>query len=234
MVKFQVPTQNRFLEENQQELAELATFVDFAVGLTIGFIEINNPRDVDTLMQALRDRFDPKRVRFVVMDFSRDRDLRFLRDAMIERLPQVKLKSKEKLVLVIRGLEVAIGTDSVGDYPPVLQDLNFVRDAYAQTVAYPLLFVLPDYAITRVAKYAPDFWAWQSGSFSFKTSPEQRQVLQVEAFEKRLSGIASNENEIQIQQLIQLLMEYQPSGKPIDVANVKTCSEIYYKLGSAY
>jgi tetratricopeptide (TPR) repeat protein len=234
MVKFQVPTQNRFLEENQQELAELATFVDFAVGLTIGFIEINNPRDADTLLQALRDRFDAEKVRFMVMDFSRDRDLRFLRDAVIERLPQVKLKSKEKLVLVIRGLEVAIGTDSVGDYPPVLQDLNFVRDAYAQTVAYPLLFVLPDYAITRVAKYAPDFWAWQSGLFSFKTSPEQRQALQVEAFEKRLSGIASNENEIQIQQLMQLLMEYQPSGKPIDVANVKTCSEIYYKLGSAY
>jgi hypothetical protein len=92
-----------FLSVNQQVFAELATFLDFAKGLTIGF------------------------------------------------------------------LEVSFGTDELSEYPPVLQDLNFVRDAYSTSVPYPILFVLPDYAITRIAKYAPDFWAGRSGVFTFKT-----------------------------------------------------------------
>jgi tetratricopeptide (TPR) repeat protein len=56
-----------------------------------------------------------------------------------------------------------------GDYPPVLQDLNFVRDAYKTSVPHPILFFLPDYAITRLAKFAPDFWAWRSAVFRFHT-----------------------------------------------------------------
>ena len=82
----------------------------------------------------------------------------------MQRLETVK--TDRKLVLVVQGLEATIGTDGVGAYPPVLQDLNFIRDAYRQSVPHPLLFVLPDYAITRVSQYAPDFWAWSSGLFS--------------------------------------------------------------------
>jgi hypothetical protein len=42
------------------------------------------------------------------------------------------------------------------------------------SVPHPLLFVLPDYAITRIAKFAPDFWAWRSGVFLFRTVPAIR------------------------------------------------------------
>jgi tetratricopeptide (TPR) repeat protein len=229
-----IPKENQFLEKNQQEFAELVTFVDFAERLTIGFVEINSAKDANALVQALRDRFDVQEVRFEVMNFSRDRDLRFLKDALVERLQRIELQPEQKLVLVLQGLEIAIGTDAVGDYPPILQDLNFVRDAYDQSVPHPLLFVLPDYAITRVAKYAPDFWAWKSGLFSFQSSPTYRQELQVEALERPLSNIASEDNADRIEQLKQLLMEYQPSGKPIALTAVPICSEIYYKLGSAY
>ena len=69
----------------------------------------------------------------------------------------------KKLVLIIQGLEKSIGKN--GDYPPVLQDLNFVRDAFTNSVPYPIVFFLPDYAIARVVKFAPDFWAWKSGFF---------------------------------------------------------------------
>jgi tetratricopeptide (TPR) repeat protein len=54
----------------------------------------------------------------------------------------------------------------------VLQDLNYVRDSFSDKVPYPLVFFLPDYAITRLAKFAPDFWAWQLGIFEFHTPPE--------------------------------------------------------------
>ncbi len=98
----------------------------------------------------------------------REQNLRRLKDAIVQRLERVE--TDKKLVVVVQGLEAAIGTDGVGAYPPVLQDLNFIRDAYRRDVPHPLLFVLPDYAITRVSKYAPDFYAWCSGIFRFETS----------------------------------------------------------------
>ncbi len=72
--------------------------------------------------------------------------------------------------------ERATTLKSYGDYPPMLQDLNFVRDAYQEGVPYPLLIILPDYALTRLAKFAPDFWDWRSGIFLFKTTQETRQA----------------------------------------------------------
>jgi tetratricopeptide (TPR) repeat protein len=224
---------DKFLAENQAEMAELMTFVDFAQGLTIGFLEINNSLDAVTLVQALRSRFEST-IRFEVVDFTHDRDVRFLRDALVAKLAGIRLEPEQKLVVVIQGLETAIGTDGIGDYPPILQDLNFVRDSYRSTVPYPLLFVLPNYAITRVAKYAPDFWAWKSGVFTFKLSAEQLQERQVEAFDRPLPIVATADNQEQIDQLNQLLMEYRPSGQTIAPQNRRLCVEIYYKIGSAY
>ncbi len=42
-----------------------------------------------------------------------------------------------------------------------------VKAQAATDVPHPILFFLPDYALTRLAKYAPDFWAWRRGVFRF-------------------------------------------------------------------
>ncbi len=225
------PDRTVFLEQNQSEFAELLTFIDFAEGLTIGFVEINQESDKAALVAALRDRLDEAAVRLEVLNFSQEWDLR-LRDALVQRI--ARIHTDKKLVLLIQGLEVAIGTDGVGSYPPILQDLNFVRDAYRESAPHPLLFVLPDYAITRVSKYAPDFWAWKSGLFRFKTSEQSLKQLRVEAFESPAVRVASRENQAQIDQLKQLLMELRPSGRSIAPAEVRLCGEVYYNIGSAY
>ncbi|NJN88344.1 MAG: hypothetical protein HC881_21215 [Leptolyngbyaceae cyanobacterium SL_7_1] len=126
-----------FLEQNQQEFAELLTFIDFAAGLTIGFVEVNQETEKAILVEALRNHFADTPIRLEVLNFSQEQDLRFLRDALVQRLERVQ--TDKKLVLLIQGLEVAIGMDQVGSYPPILQDLNFVRDAYRQSV--PILAV---------------------------------------------------------------------------------------------
>ena len=225
------PDRTVFLEQNRSEFAELLTFIDFAKGLTIGFVEVNQESDKGLLVAALRDHLKTA-VRLEVLNFSQERDLRFLREALVQRIGRIE--TDKKLVLLIQGLEVAIGTDSVGAYPPILQDLNFVRDAYRESAPHPLLFVLPDYAITRVSKYAPDFWAWKSGLFRFKTSEQSLKQLRVEAFEAPAVQIASSENQDQIEKLKQLLMELRPSGQSIAPGDVRPCGEVYYKIGSAY
>ncbi len=221
-----------FLEQNKEEFAELLTFVDFADGLTIGFVEVNQEQNKALLIAALREALSATDSRLAVMNFSQERDLRRLKDAIVKRLENVK--ADQKLVVLVQGLEVAIGTDGVGAYPPVLQDLNFIRDAYRESVPHPLLFVLPDYAITRVSKYAPDFWAWRSGLFRFKTSAQVVERLKADTFERPMSQVASDDNKAQIEQMKRLLMEINPSGRQMLSKDVMPCSELYYKLGCAH
>ena len=223
-----------FLALNQSELAELITFVDFAEGLTIAFVEVNFAPDAALLLEALQQHPTCEAMRFEVLNFSSEPNLRFLRDEIVQRLNPIKVPADQKLVVVVRGLEAAIGTDNIGSYLPMLRDLNFVRDAYRTSVPHPILFILPDYAITRVAKYAPDFWAWRSGVFTFKASAETRETLRMEALDVPIPTIASEENQEQIDRLKQVLMQYAPSGQPIAPENLEICSDINYRLGIAY
>ncbi|MBW4514437.1 MAG: tetratricopeptide repeat protein [Timaviella obliquedivisa GSE-PSE-MK23-08B] len=223
----------QFLALNSSSLAELLTFIDFAENLAIAFVEMNFPADANALIEALQNHPQCQDIQFVVFDFSQQPELRFLRDELIQRLATVPCDQNKKLVLVIRGLERAIGIS--GNDPPVLQDLNFIRDAYKTSVPYPMLFILPDYALTRLAKFAPDFWAWRSGVFQFQTTPKTRddalKFLEPEMVDRRYDRPVSPER---IETLERLLMEYHPSGQAIASDNLGTCGDILHQLGVAY
>jgi tetratricopeptide (TPR) repeat protein len=154
---------SKFLATNQEVLAKLLTFVDFSAGLTIGFIEIDREQERDWIVEWLIDRPQCQEIQFLVLTYD-DPNLRFLLDEIVKSLAQNPPTNKE-LVLIIKGLEYSIGST---EYPPVLQNLNFVRDAFIKAVPHPILFCLPSYQITNLAKYAPDFWAWKSALFKFK------------------------------------------------------------------
>ncbi len=163
------PEQKAFLAKNQEMLEQLATFADFAPErLTLGFVSVNFTKDRDTMLEALRQHPRCQDIQFAVLNFP-DPDLRFLRDAILEKLPTVELQPNKKLVLVITGLEYSIGM--IGDSPPALQDLNYVRDSFTSSVPHPILICLPDWSLTRLARYAPDFWAWRLAVFRFEHLP---------------------------------------------------------------
>ncbi|HEY9705914.1 MAG TPA: hypothetical protein V6C58_26000 [Allocoleopsis sp.] len=165
---YQVNVNNKslFLAINEREFAKLTTFVDFSEGFTIGFIEVDKNPEKEWLISALIDLFKEQEVYFYTLNFDNSQ-LQFLLDEITEKLKYFNYQDHKKLVLIIEGLENSIGT--FGSFPAVLQDLNFVRDAFTDNVPYPVLFCLPSYSITRLAKFAPDFWAWKSGVFKFKS-----------------------------------------------------------------
>ncbi|MFP5271893.1 tetratricopeptide repeat protein [Coleofasciculus sp.] len=136
--------------------------------------------------------------------------------------------------LIIIGLEKSIGMS--GDYPPVLQDLNFVRDAFTASVPHPILFILPDYAITRLAKYAPDFWAWGRKVFHFETGQLTREeaIQQTIGSDRMLDSLELSEKQERIDLLQRLLMKYSPSGYSDTGKNLKTRINILIQLGQAY
>ncbi|WP_206756285.1 tetratricopeptide repeat protein [Trichocoleus sp. FACHB-90] len=206
------------------------TFLDFAEGFTIGFIEINFYKDLDTLIEALKKHPKCKDIQFELLNFNNP-ELRFLRDAIIQKLPDINIDPDKKLVLILQGLEKSIGM--FGEYPPVLQDLNFVRDSFTKSVPHPILFCLPDYAITRLAKFAPDFWAWKSGVFHFNTvqSTKDDALAKTLQSEKIINELELPEKQERVDLLHRLLMEYSPSGCHETEDNLQTRIDILTQLG---
>jgi tetratricopeptide (TPR) repeat protein len=212
--------------------------LDLSQGFTIAFAECNFWQDGVALVAALNEEIasDPEweELQLEAWEFN-DPDLRYLLDELSKRLETLPRQDGKKLVLILRGLENAIGV--VGDYPPFLVDLNFVRDAYARIVPHPVVFVLPDYAITRVANFASDFWAWKSGVFKFKTSQEAREFAEAKTInsDRIIGNYLKPEKQERIDLLHRLLMEAKPSGAdPESNKNDVRQINILNDLGIAY
>ncbi|MEP6515560.1 tetratricopeptide repeat protein [Microcoleus vaginatus] len=228
--------QQRIVELNQESFDQLLTFVDIVPddAFDLGFIDCNFARDRDAIIQALISHPDCQEMQFEIWDFP-DPDMRFLMDEILKLLPTVKVQPDKKLIFIVRGLENAIGM--TGEYPPMLVDFNWVRDAYPVKVPHPMIFCLPDYAITRVANYAPDFWAWNSGTFVFKTPVNTRDDAFSQTLDasKGISNCELPEKQERIDLLKRLLIEYTPSnGREETPGDLKTRIRVLNELGVAY
>ncbi|WP_434685364.1 tetratricopeptide repeat protein [Pseudanabaena minima] len=228
---------SEFVALNHDVLQSITAFLDLASGFTIAFAECNFWQDGEILITAIADILatDPELepMQLEVWEFN-EPELHLLQE-LEKRLADLPRQYDKKLVLVLRGLENAIGV--VGDYPPFLVDLNFVRDAYARVVPHPVLFVLPDYSLTRLAKFAPDFWAWKSGVFKFKTSKETRDFAESKTIgsDRILGNYLKPEKQERIDLLHRLLMESNPSGSnPEFNSNTSSQINILNELGIAY
>ena len=151
-------TSAAFTEKNEFALRKLVAFMTISEGFTLAMVESALPQDTDQLLEFLQEHPACVDHKILVLEVD-DSNLRFLLDELQARFGEALRDETKEKVVIVRGLEQAIGVD---EYPPVLVDLNFSRDAYRRRVPCPLVFVLPDYAITQMARYAPDFWAWKS------------------------------------------------------------------------
>ncbi|MCY7382989.1 MAG: tetratricopeptide repeat protein [Microcoleus sp. CAN_BIN18] len=226
----------RVVEFNQESFDQLLTFVDIVPdnAFDLGYIQSNFAKDRDAIIQALINHPDCQDMQFEIWDFP-DPDMRFLMDEILKVLPKVKVQADKKLIFIVRGVENAIGM--TGEYPPMLVDFNWVRDAYPVKVRHLMLFCLPDYAITRVANFAPDFWAWNSGTFVFKTPANTRDdaISQTLDASKGISNCELPEKQERIDLLQRLLIEYTPSnGREETHEDLKTRIRVLNDLAIAY
>lgn len=223
-----------WIAQNQDTLDELARFIDFAEGFTLGFLEINFTGDLDAVLKALTNQRKFAAASFHTFNFG-DPNLRFLKDAMEEQIkqlpPPMSLLMEEKRLITVKGLENAIGM--FGDYPPVLQDLNFVRDAWIESVPYPVILCLPSYAINRVIQYAPDFWSWKSGVFRIKSSQEKQDNASIRALHARksLHSIEELERHERISLLKSLIQDLLPTNdQDAEKEDLRICLEAFLQL----
>jgi tetratricopeptide (TPR) repeat protein len=214
---------------NQEVFQFLLAFIEMSKGFKFGFVEINFPPDADVLLTALQEHPKCDRIQFVVLNFD-DPELRFLLDELKQALPKVDRQTDKKIVLVLRGLERAIAT--TGDYPPILTNLNYARDNFPAMVPYPTLFVLPEYAVTRFAQFAPDFWAWTAATFKFQTAKiTLDRAIQESASDRSISRTYAKPERHERIDLLERLLQEDPEDTE---ASSRTRLEILTQLGRAY
>ena len=218
-----------FMALNQEEFQFLLAFVGMSKGFKFAFAEINFPPDNDNLIAALTAQSSCQQIQFAVITVD-DPDLHFLLSELTTKVAAIVPEPDKKLVLIIRGLEKSIRT--TGDYPDVLANLNYARDSFTVAIPHPIIFLLPDYAVTRFALFAPDFWAWTAATFKFQTT----QVVLDQAIEQSQidPGItrtyAKPERSDRIELLERLLQEY-PEGTE---ASSRARLEVLNQLGTAH
>ena len=85
-----------------------------------------------------------------------------MRRAVLQALESDKSESAGKRAIMVFGFEHSVPSEGPA---PALDELNQSRDNFPKSFSGPVLIWLPDYALTRLAREAPDFWGWRSGVF---------------------------------------------------------------------
>ena len=172
-------------EPDERVVRRLVRAIDYAEGFWLGFAKSNTPAQRRRLAALCRDLLEPLRIR--VLEIELTEPVTDLLPVLRERLAQEKAANEEnmrgeeaatttrpKLAIFVHGLERSIPSREA--YPPLLSSLNLKRELFRQEVPHPLLLWLPDYALTALARKAPDFWAWRSGLYEF--APERESTEQ--------------------------------------------------------
>ena len=178
-----------FAALNGEPLGELRAFTDLAEGFTLALAEVEFRQDAEILWELLRTKPGAEDVQMVGLWLG-DPGLQYLKDELVGCLAGVEREPGKRLAIVAGGLEQGIKIQ--GNLQPLLKDLNFLRDAYGASVPYPLILILPRGAMERLAAFAPDFWAWQSGLFIFQALSGRS--AQVRSQLNELSGYTANDS----------------------------------------
>ncbi len=242
--------------ENLSVLDRLIVSIDLAEGFTLFFARCNVPALRSRLILIARQRLAALGVRMIEVTFTeeptnvRER----LRTALLAAdeadeasLPIAPLPERQllgvaeaqasyaagaKRAVFVVGLEYGIPYDQPNSR--VLAELNLGRDLFPRDAPCPLVFWLPDYALTAIARHAPDFWAWRSGVFEFSAAEEERsaavtQIVHEGPDEATLWNLARQAKLLRRRQLESLLDDYRDA--PQDDRTARERAAILSDLG---
>jgi tetratricopeptide (TPR) repeat protein len=217
--------------QNRDVLLQIASLIRLAEGFRLGFVKCNQPVQCRHMTVRLKEMLVGE-ANIITVELKEP--VSSLRRAVLQALESDKSDNVEKKAIMVLGFEHSVPS---GDSAPALDELNQSRENFPNSFSGPVLIWLPDYALTRLAREAPDFWGWRSGVFEL--APEMRVIAAVEkmvindSFSDRLSLSEKIEKASALEGLIRDYQEL-PSGERMDrsMANVlHGLGNIRYLLG---
>jgi tetratricopeptide (TPR) repeat protein len=158
----------------------LVRALDFAEGFWLGFVKSNLHAQRLNAVAACKELLDALNIHLVEIELAEPVNdlLPILKDRLTQEQSAVGTSThaardevegdsgeQRKIVFFVYGLERSIPSSDA--YPPILASFNLNRELFRQDITCPLVLWLPDYALTALARGAPDFWAWRSGLYEF-------------------------------------------------------------------
>jgi tetratricopeptide (TPR) repeat protein len=155
-------------------LDELVTMVGYAERLAFFFARCNAPVLRDRLIDQATQRLAGRGMQVVVASLPPNTaNVRPYLRQQLDRARCNGARDGRRVALFVTDLEHSLPFDRPD--APVLTELNMGRELFHRDAPVPIVFWLPDYALTILARSAPDFWAWRSGVFDFALDPLYRQ-----------------------------------------------------------
>ncbi|HEY4688427.1 MAG TPA: tetratricopeptide repeat protein, partial [Anaerolineae bacterium] len=250
---FSTPTEPEIAESGDETLRRLARMLDFAAPgrFVLAFVKCNLPVQRRVLVEQLKVLLEPLGVSLIEIELNEPVDR--LLPRVKERLagsylvspaePEHALalrESRGKVAVFVYGLEHSLPSSDpksgpVGDLP-LLAHLNLSRELFRRDVPCPLVIWLPDYALTMVARRAPDFWAWRSGVYEFAAEPETAQrIAQMTVYDEAghvTSSLPAEAKRERLHLLARLLEDYRELGD--GARERRTQADILWKMGDVH
>lgn len=189
--------------DDADELRRLIRAVKFAQKHFLYFVCCNQVPKQNELIAAVKNEFKGKQIR--VVKFKKP-----ITDLLGEL--QKKKIAHDCEAVFVQGLEYSISSDGKGAENTLVYNLNISRDSFKRYLSCPLFLWLPEYAIVKITRHAPDFFSVRSGTFYFSNPPEQvtEQIFQnVSSNWVESSSLPLAEKLKQIETLETLLAEYR-------------------------
>ncbi len=114
--------------------------------------------------------------------------------------------------IFVQGLGSSISSDGTGDANNLIYALNISRDSFNDAFQCPIYLWLPEYAVIKITRHAPDFFSVRSGVFYFSSTAKQviSDIFQSTSSEwLETSSLPVAEKQKRIVMLESLLAEYQ-------------------------
>lgn len=152
--------------EEASDLRPLIRLLEHAEGFAVAFLQHDVPFAAERLVSNLLGELASR---------GRPGDILRLNQPTHDLLGTLEeLDHPPGRPLFILGFERSIPADAV--FPTALTRLNMARDFYRR-LPFAIVLVLPRYALDKLARQAPDFWAWRSGVFEIEPSLKELREL---------------------------------------------------------
>ncbi|HEY74105.1 MAG TPA: tetratricopeptide repeat protein [Thermoflexia bacterium] len=210
---------------NEQALADLRRALELARGFTLLFARANLP--------ALRDALISRLGAELALSGHTVRRLNLRPGDSVLRLLLETERDVDGGSLHVCSLEQQM---EYGDESPlVLSHLNLARE-HMRAIGCPVVFWLREDALTRVARGAPDFWAWRSGIFEFEPDPALAETVRaqrpLEGRTVEWGNLPSEEKAARIVALEGLLEDYRALGD--GEREMRARADLLLELGRLY
>ncbi len=210
--------------DHYEEFYALLRLIKYSRGFSIGYAVCNGVPLRQELVAELKPLLDKAEINLLEVNLSE-------RVENLRKEITAQLDIPDKAVIFVYGFEKSLDLEAKPG--KALSTLNMERELFSKEFPCPVILWLPSFALERIQKFAPDFFAWRSGAYEFKEEDKKvQQAAQMAIYDDYVGKLSLAQKQEKIDILKNLLVEYRNLGD--EKREKEITRDILRKLGNIY